>query len=537
MAGMIKNLFGQSVQDLTKQRQLLNQQQTASFLKNYGGDTKQERQAAAIGVPLGMLAGRKIKEYFYGDPEKELAQERDAFSNELIKEGYNPGSKEFISGQALFEAEKGNYNASSRLNVIAETMHQQDLNQAALDQKRLDEEQKQLNKQATSDILAQDLKGELGEDNKFSKILTRIPNENITTKIKIFDDAIKKDIDKKVEQQSKLDDEVTRIEFIESRQNLGESIGGAVGNYIINNPSIPEKDLSKLVGEGSKGTVSTENIGLDRFGGMRTREIFFRTGIDIPDDKRQVTLSTKTSTTTQQRQEGIDATETARAAIKEGSKIFFSPALNDVIGFLDQRTVTGETVLKDSFSEFFNNKTPEWKKENSDGIILQGRIKRFITARVLDVARKLAPVTDLDAKQLAETLMPTVDFTTVEEMETFFAQEFAPKVVAALKSKDVIGAVEVAADYISYTSSQLDKNGERIASDNFADEVIMSLPKASRVAQSTNEAVYTFKNPRFRGKAVTEGLIQSLIKSSGAETEDQINSIRNSFDLYQAAKK
>ena len=70
---------------------------------------------------------------------------------------------------------------------------------------------------------------------------------------------------------------------------------------------------------------------------------------------------------------------------------------------------------------------------------MQGRIKRFITARVLDVARKLAPVTDLDAKQLAQTLMPTVDFTTVEEMETFFAQEFAPKVVAALKAKDVIG--------------------------------------------------------------------------------------------------
>ena len=72
---------------------------------------------------------------------------------------------------------------------------------------------------------------------------------------------------------------------------------------------------------------------------------------------------------------------------------------------------------------------------------------------------------------------------------------------------------------------------------DFADEVIMSLPKASRVAQSTNEAIYTFKDPRFRGKAVTEGLIQSLIKSSGAETKDQINSIRNSFDLYQAAKK
>ncbi len=283
--------------------------------------------------------------------------------------------------------------------------------------------------------------------------------------------------------------------------------------------------------------MSTQNIGLDRFGGMIKKDIFYRTGIGIPDDKRQVTLSTKTSTTTQQRQEGIDATETARAAIKEGSKIFFSSVLEDVIGFLDQRTVKGETVLKESFSKFLNTQTPEWKKGNSEGLILQGRIKRFITARVLDVARKLAPVTDLDAKQLTETLMPTVDFTTVEEMETFFAQEFAPKVVAALKSKDVIGAVEVAADYISYTSSQLDKNGERIASDNFADEVIMSLPKASRVAQSTNEAVYTFKDPRFRGKAVTEGLIQSLIKSSGAETEDQINSIRNSFDLYQAAKK
>jgi hypothetical protein len=536
MAGMIKDLFGQSVQDLTRQRQLLNQQQTASFLKNYGGDTKQERQAAAIGVPLGMLAGRKIKEYFYGDPEKELAQERDAFSNELIKEGYNPGSKEFISAQALFEAEKGNYNDSSKLNILAEKMHQQDLNQAVLDQQRLDEEQKKLNKQATSDILAEELIGELGKGNKFSKILKRIPNENITTKIKIYEDAIKKDIDKKVEEQKKLDDEVTRIEFIESRKKLGKSIGGAVGSYILNNPSIPEKELSKLIGEGSKGTVSTQNIGLDRFGGMKTEDIFYRTGIGIPDDERQVILSTKTATTTEQRQAGIDATETARAAIKEGVNIFFSSALNDVIGFLDQRTVKGETVLKDSFSDFFNTQSPEWKKENSEGIILQGRIKRFVTARVLDVARKLAPVTDLDAKQLSETLMPTVDFTTVEEMETFFAQEFAPKVVAALKAKDVIGAVEVAADYVSYTSSQLDKNGERIAPDNFADEVIMSLPKASRVAQSTNEAIYTFKDPRFRGKAVTEGLIQSFIKSSGAETKEDINRVRNSFDLYQAAK-
>ena len=111
MAGMIKNLFGQSVQDLTKQRQLLNQQQTASFLKNYGGDTKQERQAAAIGVPLGMLAGRKIKEYFYGDPEKEAIEEETAFVQETAKK-YSGGidSPEFLNDYANWHLEKGNLN-------------------------------------------------------------------------------------------------------------------------------------------------------------------------------------------------------------------------------------------------------------------------------------------------------------------------------------------------------------------------------------------------------------------------------------------
>lgn len=111
MAGMIKNLFGQSVQDLTKQRQLLNQQQASSFLKNYSDNTKQERQAAAIGVPLGMLAGRKIKEYFYGDPEKEAIEEETAFVQETAKK-YSGGidSPEFLNDYANWHLEKGNLN-------------------------------------------------------------------------------------------------------------------------------------------------------------------------------------------------------------------------------------------------------------------------------------------------------------------------------------------------------------------------------------------------------------------------------------------
>lgn len=111
MAGMIKDLFGQSVQELTKQRQLLNQQQASSFLKNYSDGTKQERQAAAIGVPLGMLAGRKIKEYFYGDPEKEAVEEETAFVQETAKK-YSGGidSLEFLNDYANWHLEKGNLN-------------------------------------------------------------------------------------------------------------------------------------------------------------------------------------------------------------------------------------------------------------------------------------------------------------------------------------------------------------------------------------------------------------------------------------------
>ena len=97
MAGMIKDLFGKNVQELTQQRQLLNQQQTASFLKNYGGDTKQERQAAAIGVPLGRLAGRKIKSWFSGDDSKiKQAKEREADAKDLA-ENYVPDSVPYFN--------------------------------------------------------------------------------------------------------------------------------------------------------------------------------------------------------------------------------------------------------------------------------------------------------------------------------------------------------------------------------------------------------------------------------------------------------
>jgi len=121
MAGMIKNLFGQSVQDLTKQRQLLNQQQTASFLKNYGDNTKQERQAAAIGVPLGMLAGRKIKEYFYGDPEKEAIEEETAFVQETAKKySGRIDSLEFLNDYANWHLEKGNLNKAVEITNLYE---------------------------------------------------------------------------------------------------------------------------------------------------------------------------------------------------------------------------------------------------------------------------------------------------------------------------------------------------------------------------------------------------------------------------------
>ena len=121
MAGMIRDLFGQSVQDLTKQRQLLNQQQTASFLKNYSDNTKQERQAAAIGVPLGMLAGRKIKEYFYGDPEKEAIEEETAFVQETAKK-YSGGidSPEFLNDFANWHLEKGNLNKAVEITNLYE---------------------------------------------------------------------------------------------------------------------------------------------------------------------------------------------------------------------------------------------------------------------------------------------------------------------------------------------------------------------------------------------------------------------------------
>lgn len=121
MAGMIRDLFGQSVQDLTKQRQLLNQQQVSSFLKNYGANTKQERQAAAIGVPLGMLAGRKIKEYFYGDPEKEAIEEETAFVQETAKK-YSGGidSPEFLNDYANWHLEKGNLNKAVEITNLYE---------------------------------------------------------------------------------------------------------------------------------------------------------------------------------------------------------------------------------------------------------------------------------------------------------------------------------------------------------------------------------------------------------------------------------
>lgn len=121
MAGMIKDLFGQSVQELTKQRQLLNQQQASSFLKNYSDGTKQERQAAAIGVPLGMLAGRKIKEYFYGDPEKEAIEEETAFVQETSKK-YSGGidSPEFLNDYANWHLEKGNLNKAVEITNLYE---------------------------------------------------------------------------------------------------------------------------------------------------------------------------------------------------------------------------------------------------------------------------------------------------------------------------------------------------------------------------------------------------------------------------------
>ena len=180
------------------------------------------------------------------------------------------------------------------------------------------------------------------------------------------------------------------------------------------------------------GEIYEQEIGRDQFGGVLKQKVHRN-----PITNTETVLSgTPSTTTTPARLAEINELKgKSIKALREGSNIFFEDNLDTIFGLFDFRAEMGSITEGRVFGESTE---------------LKNKYNRFVTERVLDVARILAPVTEVDVDLLMKQLAPGVTFGSAKEARAWYTGSFIPKVLSEVRfSASPLVALDLAGQVIN----------------------------------------------------------------------------------------
>lgn len=180
------------------------------------------------------------------------------------------------------------------------------------------------------------------------------------------------------------------------------------------------------------GEVYEQEIGRDQFGGVLKQKVHR----NLIDGKETVLSGTPSTTTTPARLATVNELKgKSIKALREGSNIFFEDNLDTIFGLFDFRAEMGSVTEGRVFGESTE---------------LKNKYSRFVTERVLDVARILAPVTEVDVNLLMKQLAPGVTFGSAKEARAWYTGSFIPKILSEVRfSASPLVALDLASQVIN----------------------------------------------------------------------------------------
>lgn len=244
------------------------------------------------------------------------------------------------------------------------------------------------------------------------------------------------------------------------------------------------------------GDIFEDVIGRDEFGGQIKAK--FRRN---PITGETVQLSGGVTSTTPARRAGVnELTSKAQRAVREGSDIFFDEDLDTIFGPLELRPLIGGLT-----EGAIAGKSRE----------LQSKFDRFVTERVLDVARVLAPVTDVDVNLLTKQLAPGKTLGSAQEARNWYVGQFMPKILSDLRFN---GAATKAIPILENAI------GSKGITDDEALSLLGTAPTVEEVRGFTKGKIFTPSNNQsiLSGKALTEKMISNLAKINGVTPDEYI---------------
>ena len=209
------------------------------------------------------------------------------------------------------------------------------------------------------------------------------------------------------------------------------------------------------------------------------------------------------STGQEQRTQSKESLSKGSVALKEGLGLFFDKDLHQIFGPIEMRPMLGKLT------------------EGAIGgkaKLLQGRYDRFVENRILDVARIVAPVSDVDAQMLKETLAPSKTFGSAEEARTWFTQEFAPKTIQILRfNASPLAAYKAGSQFIN--------EGLKAGMDyNEAVDMLGNMPFIEEVTgfSGSPSGIYTpfNKDDPLHGRAIPAEVVEALAKANKQSVSD-----------------
>lgn len=222
-----------------------------------------------------------------------------------------------------------------------------------------------------------------------------------------------------------------------------------------------------------------------------------------------VQLSGGISTTTQkQRTEMREVQTKGTRALREGADLFFDPKLHQIFGPVEFRPLVGGLTEG---------------RVAGDAKAIQGRYDRFVQERILDVARILAPVTDVDVENLKRTLAPQKALGSAEEAREWFTRQFAPKVITEARMASPLTGMSLASQFAqSALQSRMDTPEAMQATLS----VLGHLPFTDEVMgfDGSPEVVYTpfEKDDPLYGRAIPLEVLKAMAKRRGVPLQQFI---------------
>ena len=253
-----------------------------------------------------------------------------------------------------------------------------------------------------------------------------------------------------------------------------------------------------------EGDVFEDQVGQDEFGNPVTAQFRYN-----PVTQSVVQLTGNRSTTTPARKAELKAlTNKARTTFREGSRIFFDKDLHQIFGPLEARPLLGGLT-----------EGAVGGKAKS----LKGRYERFVQQRILDVARVLAPVTEIDVQTLEKTLAPGRSLGNAEEAREFFVNELIPKTVSELR---FAGAPSMAFDVVqdlAVGALEAGASGDELGS------ILGNSPMLDEIVEFAGDrSMYTAFDPDdpLSRRAIPGAVIEAMAKRKG-QTVKEFTTDRN----------